>query len=62
MHVESLVFRILSFGICLSKESLQCKKESKILGDKIVAVRIKKSRIVKTNVTHVLTELTDGLV
>lgn len=48
--------------ICISKESFwhQYGKESKIVGDKIVAVRIKRSRIMKTKILIVLTEFTDS--
>lgn len=38
--------------ICISKESLwqQYRKESKIVGDEIVAIRIKRNRILKTEI------------
>lgn len=41
--------------VCISKESLwqQYRKESKIVGDEIVAIRIKRNRILKTKILSI---------
>lgn len=55
MHMELLKSFKESNMICIYKESLwqHFRKESKIVGDEIVAIRINRNRILKTKILSI---------